>query len=229
MKPARYFTTSIISIVILIGLLIASGCSRKTGPTDIELGHSLYEPAYDPDALVSNFVLAWENMDLEAYGDLVLYDGMRAAADGGVYEPFIFYRDDYPRVATSWQGYGEELDNVGRMFSGKPGRGGEVPGIESIDVEMLRRGEWSELAGERVHGHVFPPGTQRCVYDCELFVKLKNPYKAKGRSEVVNGFTVSQQQEFFVIPVEATGATLEQPEYRLWKWHELPKGMRVVD
>ena len=33
----------------------------------------------------------------------------------------------------------------------------------------------------------------------------------------MNGFTVSNQQEFFVIPVQAGGG---EPEYRLWKWLE---------
>jgi hypothetical protein len=212
----------IIAIAIVGIMPVLCGCGRIAGPEGMDAQFSNYESAADPDGCVRNFVEAWESMDIDAYRNLVLYDGVLAADDGRVYEPFTFYFIDYARNPAHFQSYDEEVANVGRMFSGNPGKGGKVPGIQRISVTMHKNREWDVPTGETVLGDAYPPGTLRCVFDVAAFMELKSTIAGRD-GQAPTGFTLNRRQEFYAIPVRVAGAQeMGLSEYRMWKWIELP-------
>ena len=218
----RYRLTSPILVAAIVWLFALGGCGRVAGPVGIDAQFTSYESAVDPDGCVRNFAEAWQNTDIDAYANLVLYSGDETAADGKHYEPFTFYFIDFGRNPESYQGYEVEVANVGRMFSGNPGKGGRVPGIERISVTMHKNGDWRSPAGDQVLGHDYPPGTRRCVFDVAAFMELKGTMVGSD-GEPQNGFGLDRRQEFFVIPVRlADGGETGLSEYRIWKWVELP-------
>jgi hypothetical protein len=212
--------TTLFLLAVLFG---AHGCDRAMGPGNLEDDTALYEPPIDPDALVSNFIRVWEEMDIAAYGDHILYNGKLKSLDGKHYEPFTFYFIDYPQNPQQVQGYEAELANVGKMFSGDPGRGGNVPGIESVNLRLMKRQEWTDPAGDRVHGDPYPTGTKRCVFDVDLFIGLESEYVPRAGAAPMTGFTVTHRQEFYVIPVAVGEPGAAFTEYRMWKWQEMQR------
>jgi hypothetical protein len=217
----RFF---LITVLFTIALLLGgSDCDRALGPGDLADDTVPFEPPIDPDALIDNFIRAWETMDLEAYGDHILYDGELSSPDGRTYAPFVFYFIDYPQNSAQVQGYEAELANAGRIFSGNPGRNGEVPGIAGITLRMMKRQDWTDPVGERVHGDPYPQGSKRCVFDIDMFFALASEYVPRAGAEPMTGFTVTHRQEFHVIPVQIGEPGAGYTEYRMWKWQELQR------
>jgi hypothetical protein len=219
-------TIAALSLALLIPL--SGGClfsppekpSEPGGPVD-------YFPYDSPDNLIKNFVLAWEAMDAAEYRDHILYNSDNEnATDGEPYATFVFYyaagNDIWGEPLPDYQTYEEEVANVQRMFSGNPGvgpQGQEVPGIESIDLTLIKNQTWSPPTDpDDVEGDPYPEGTQRVIYESNMLITLKGTIPDTD----ITGFTVDDLLEFHVIPVTANEGTAEErQEWRLWKWRDL--------
>ncbi len=225
MRSAQTQRTAIPLLLLL--LLATTGClfgsPVKDGGTDpIEE----YLPYTSPDNLVSNFMEAWENQNIDQYRDNILYNNGTAAtwAEGSNdFATFTFYFvagvDQWGDPLPDHQFYEDEWSNAERMFSGNEGRNG-TPGVNSIDIALIANGIWSEPNTDLIEGDEWPAGTLERVYSTDMTVMLKGNLPD---DPDINGFIVTDRLQFRVIPVRVEDSSDQgyHKEYRIWKWHDL--------
>ncbi len=219
--------------LLFIFLAGSSGCLFSTRKDDpLPTPPQSYLPYYDPDSdvamdnLVTNFIRAWENRDVEEYRDSILYND-QVAEDGNVYQFFHFYFDpigeEPGQTFPNYDLFSREVERVTNMFSGQKGEdhlGNEIPGILSIDLELNADNEWDDPPGGTVEGHSYPDGTMRRYYNTVMLITLESNI---GDSNI-NAWNVDDRLLFHVIPVrqendDAPGTY--HTVYRLWKWRDL--------
>jgi hypothetical protein len=210
-----------LAILSLLPLLLSTGCLFDDSDGPSEQPPQLQYHAYtDPDSLVANLVLAWENRDIAEYRDHILYDGEELATDGSAYEPFHFYNDpageDPGQTFPAFEIYDREVECVGNMFAGLKGQdhmGNEIPGIRSIAMGLFAESDWDAPPGGMVEGHVYPDGTLRRFYGTNFLFTLESTI---GNSNII-AWEVQDRLLIHVIPVE----TADGIEYRVWKWRDI--------
>ena len=218
-----------LAILSLLPLLLSTGCLFDDSDGPSEQPPPLQYHAYtDPDSLVANLVLAWENRDIDEYRDHILYDGVLAASDAVIYEPFHFYYDpegEAPgQTFPAFDLYDSEVANLGSLFSGRMGEdhlGNPIPGVDTLSWMIIAESAWENPPGGTVEGHPYPEGTLRGFYSTEMQFNLKT---TTGYWDI-SAWWVEDRMLLHVIPVEVAGAT----EYRLWKWRDIISLLRSTD
>ena len=231
-RSNKILTTLPLLLILIAG---AAGCLFTPPTGDKPSSQVSYEPYYDPDPttamnnLVENFRIAWEKKDLAEYRDSILYDGIAEAVDGQVYEPFTFYFDqdgaDPGQTFPDSELYEREVTRATNMFSGQPGVNpvdqSEVPGIQSITLDLPADGVWSNPGDpDHVEGNVYPAGTKERFYHTNMNITLQSNI---GDSNI-NAWLVQDRLRFHVIPVRIENENdpgTYHTVYRLWKWRDI--------
>ncbi len=230
-------STKVLTTLPLLLLLLAgsAGCLFNPPTGDGTTPQESYEPYYDPDPivamdnLVTNFRIAWERMDIAEYRDNILYDGIDLAPDGEAYAPFTFYFDqagaEPGQTFPDSEDYFREVERATNMFSGQPGEnpvdGSEVPGIQSIALDLTADGIWADPADpDHVEGDAYPEGTKVRFYHTNMNITLQSNI---GDSNI-NAWLVQDRLRFHLIPVQVEdednpGTFLTV--YKLWKWRDI--------
>ncbi len=203
--------------LVLIAALIL-GCSSSSDPGT---GDPASEYNWEsPGDAIGSFTEIWNHMDFAEYRDFALYDGEELATDGAAYSAFKFYFvDDTGEYGPFW-GCEEEKEHTEALFSGNPSQDATTPGVESVALNFVPAGAWSDPDNPlEVEGDEYPDGTQYRTYQTDLTVNLKGTIEGTE----VNVLLVRDTVRFYVIPV----GDPENPEYRLWKWMDLTQGFRT--
>ena len=205
-------------LACLLLTLVALPIAAAEVPSLEKAAPSGKTPTSHPDALLEAVAAAWNAMDIAAYTD-ALYDGRVTAPDGRQYEPFRFYFQGEPANPDGqgpMQSLELEINNVGKIFSGKDGTGPDgatIPGVRALELTVEKLGEWQPLPiGDSVAGDAYPAGTMRCEVKKSLRIYLK----AAPPGRETDYFDVVDRSEFYAIPVQDPSQA--SVEYRLWKW-----------
>lgn len=178
LRILRHFTL----LLALSSLVFAGGCgifSPDEKKEDGGGGGTQYVENTTPDAVIANFITAYNAMDDEYYWDLRHPDFKFEFASADVVDLGL------PSGELDWQ---EDGDNTARMFNGEPGDG--VGAIQSIDLQLDAEGQWSGNVEQS-----FPDGTLKRSYSVTMNVTFTD-----GNTQPVSGI-----QDFYVISDGAGG------------------------
>ena len=187
----RRHTFWLLLAMVLAAFLAAPGCifSPDDGGGDGGGGGgSVQYPLQDsPDNLMAKFQMAYDNMDIDAYRD-VLHTGYK----------FVFAEGTQGMDPRGYWLREDELESATHMFSGEPftnSQGEVAPGISDISFDVLDPlGVWEpvpendpDFAGE---------GAMKRLYQVHIVL-----------SHDGGTYTINSQQIFVVIPVEEDDGT----------------------
>jgi hypothetical protein len=182
-------------VLVLSGLGLVSACGIfSPDETDKDGGQPpvTYENPATPDALIRNFVKAWNARDFLAYDQLRHTDFL-----------FEFASADIGASGTPngiWVRQ-RDTDATQKMFQGQPGQKGEI--VQSIELTLHQKSAGWVPATEPEFA-----GTLKKTYDVDMRVTMTN-------SDIYN---IDGEQDFYAIDVAADG---EPPRFVLYYWRDL--------
>jgi hypothetical protein len=185
-------------------LLLAVGCTDESEMLDAPPVREYPYPD-SPEQVMINFRDAYQNLDLQAYAEVL-------------HEDFVFFFQSCDvqdlKLDNPHLNRGEELSSAANMFSGKAVKnsaGNTVPAISSIEFhEFEPVGDW-----HRTDDPDHLPGALMCTYRVRLrFVR-----------PAATNIYVSGHSIFYVTTGEpGPGARSDRPYYQLVGWIDRTEG-----
>ena len=197
----------LIPLVLALGLLLlgTGGCifSPSPDPEPVPQPPPTYAAATSPEILMQNFKAIYENMDYDAFRDLLMDEGYKTMLQQDTVDEFSLPQNFFT--------YEEELAIQQHIFSSQPidGPDGPIPGVSSINFTTFeQQADWTQA----------PPNDPNFPNALYATYNVRFEFMRNGGASttlLVQGFI-----QFYLTTIEQNGTTL----YRLIGQVDLTQG-----